>query len=816
MEFLKKHKKILIEVLILLVIFFIAAAIFGRYSNNSNDDMTADMDVASFPQISFDYVGFTVNTLAGYQHAMNIPDVRDTITPIVNGEVTINIDDFDNQINALNCRVYSLDGTQVLAEKSVELPKEQEVVSLGDATLVAEEKVLEVSLKTGDEREIYFYTRIAEADDKNMLPCLNFIQSFHANALAKKNKADIKKSLEVTGQADNTTLQHVTVSSDYDHVSWGELEPVVEGKEIWSIKEMNETSSSVQLKYRVRCKGEENDTDLYHVTEYFRVRYNLAALKTLLLDYDRTMTQIFDGQKKVIGEKGVQLGIRDENVDYLESKDGKTVVFAQAGELWQYQQKKNELSLIFSFVSTENTDERNMTSQFTIKPLQMDKKGNVIFAVYGYMNRGEHEGEVGVAIYSYDSAEKTVMEKTFISTNKAYDHADIELGKLVYYSESQGYAYALADGTLYEINVEKGRSRRLAEQLGSEDYVTSEDGKYVAYADKNMNDQTQILRVLNLSSGKKLRIECEQDEIMKPLGFMGSDFVYGVSKISDAGNLSTGAEVTPMYKVEICDKKGEVIKTYQNDGLYILDTSFEDNMITVYQAEKEGNTYTATKEDYITNNEEKKQKLLSVETYVTELKQKQVHIIFQERMEEESPKMVRAQLLVSGNDDSVSFESQSEEVKYYVYGYGRLRGICDRAGEAVLLADQYNGVVVNSRQEYIWERGNRNLQYTIPEEVNVAGVRAALQAGKTPVEALAVVRKDESLDLTGCATEELMYIIYRNHPVIALMNSGNPVILVGYTQETITYMDVEKGELHTVTLSEFEEKTEKMGHTYIG
>ena len=166
MEFLKKHKKILIEILILLAIFFIAATIFGRYSNNSNDDMTADMDVASFPQISFDYVGFTLNSLAGYQHAMNIPDVRDTITPIVNGEVTINIDDFDNQIHALNCRVYSLDGTQVLAEKTVESPKEQEIVSLGDAALVAEEKVLEVSLKTGDEREIYFYTRIAEADDK--------------------------------------------------------------------------------------------------------------------------------------------------------------------------------------------------------------------------------------------------------------------------------------------------------------------------------------------------------------------------------------------------------------------------------------------------------------------------------------------------------------------------------------------------------------------------------------------------------------------------------------------------------------------------
>lgn len=816
MNFLEKHKKRLIEIGILFAIFFVAIFVFERYTNNSNDDMTADMDVASFPKISFSYTGYIINELVGYQHAMNIPDVRDTITPAVNGEVSINTYPFENSIARLSCRVYSLDGKQKLVEKTVEDPKKQEKVFLGDEEMLLTERVLEVVLLTEEEREIYFYTRVVQADDKNMLPCLNFIQSFHEGALAKKNKADISRSLEVGGQEEGATLQHVTIHSDYNHVSWGDLEPVVEGNEVWSIKEMNETSSSVELKYRVRCKGEENDADLYQVTEFFRVRFRLANLKTLLLDYDRTMNQIFDGQKKVLGEKGLNLGIRDANIEYLESKDGKIVTFVQAGELWQYRKEKNDLTLLFSFASTENTDERNMTSRFVIRPLQMDKKGNVIFAVYGYMNRGEHEGEVGVAIYEYDTGEKTVEEKTFISTNKSYDHASIELGKMVYYSTKQNLAYALVDGDFYEINVQKGRTKKLAEELKKGDYVTSEDGKQVAYANRKDENGIQRLRVRNLYNGNMFRVECEAEEILKPLGFINGDFVCGVAKISDRGKMTTGAEVVPMYKVQIQDKKGEIIKTYENEGVYILDTLFEENRITLYQANKEEDVYVSTKEDYITNNEEKNQKLLKMETYATELKQRQMRIVFPERVEEQNPKMIRAQLIIRSESGKVSFESQEEAVKYYVYGYGKLQAVYERAGDAILTADKYNGVVVNSRQEYIWERGNRNLKYTIPEEINVKGVRKALSDGKSAVEALSCVRTDEILDLTGCETEELMYIIYRNHPIVALMNSGKPVVLIGYTENTITYLDAKKGEEHTVTVEEFEKKTEKMGHTYIG
>ena len=74
----------------------------------------------------------------------------------------------------------------------------------------------------------------------------------------------------------------------------------------------------------------------------------------------------------------------------------------------------DEVSLVFSFAASENTDERNLTNQHEIQLLEADGNGNVTFAVYGYMNRGEHEGQVGVAVYYYNVEQSSVEEKVFI------------------------------------------------------------------------------------------------------------------------------------------------------------------------------------------------------------------------------------------------------------------------------------------------------------------------------------------------------------------------------------------------------------------
>ena len=86
---------------------------------------------------------------------------------------------------------------------------------------------------------------------------------------------------------------------------------------------------------------------------------------------------------------------------------------------------------------------RNLYDQHAIKIISMDKNGNTTFAVYGYMNRGEHEGEVGAAIYYFNLSQNVVEEKAFIPSNKSFAIAEEELGKLVYYNNEQNMLYVL-------------------------------------------------------------------------------------------------------------------------------------------------------------------------------------------------------------------------------------------------------------------------------------------------------------------------------------------------------------------------------------
>lgn len=177
------------------------------------------------------------------------------------------------------------------------------------------------------------------------------------------------------------------------------------------------------------------------------------------------MAQIFDPTRQVLSAKGLLLGIGEADVPYVINGDGTIVSFIQAGEVWNYNRNTDEISQVFSFRSAENTDERNNTAQHEIRLIQGDKEGDLTFAVYGYMNRGPHEGEVGVAIYYYDIATSSVEEKLFISTDKSWGTVIGELGRLVYYSVDEDRLYVLADQTLYEIDVEKGDQTVLAEEL---------------------------------------------------------------------------------------------------------------------------------------------------------------------------------------------------------------------------------------------------------------------------------------------------------------------------------------------------------------
>lgn len=802
----------------ILVLVFIAAVIgFSYYTNKGNDNMTADIGSATYPQISFSYNGYVLNTLSGFARAMDIPAMRDTITPVNARRVEGTIQAYENRIQKASYTIYTLDGKEKMGEGALSQNGESFTVELGDAVTAGREHVLEIVLNTGGENDIYFYTRIADAEDLSVAESLDYVRSFHDNAMNKVEGAGVGTAIEPNESANNTTFQHVTIHSDYDHVSWGELEPMVEKGERWDITEMNGDSVSVRLEYRVRCKGEENESDVYNVEEFFRVRHVAGSGTTYLLDYDRTMEQIFDVTKHMLSENGIVLGIVPQDIPYLVNEDGSEVSFVVANELWNYSKETDEISLVFSFTDVENSDVRNMVPHHEIKLLGTDGAGGTMFAVCGYMSRGAHEGEVGVAIYKYSSRKNSVEEKAFISSNKSYGFAVHELSSMVYYSMKQNNLYVMLEGTLYEFDLTKGKSSTLAEGLTDGQYVVSEDGHLAAWQQgKEMNAATTVT-VKNLESGKERKTECGGDECIRPLGFVKNDFVYGVAKTADTGRTISGEVTVPMYKIGIQNSKGEIVKTYQVEGIYVLDTVFDVNMITLNRATKEGETYTGTTADYITNNKEREASNIYLKTYTTELKETQVRLVYNDGISDREPKVLKPKQILTEDTGEINFDDISYAGKYFVYGYGELQGIYDRAGEAVREAAAYSGCVVDSEQAYIWEQGNRSRQHFIEGKDEVIGIMAdRLLQRQAPVEILKEQNGGRAHDLTGCTAEMILYLIDKDIPVIGMLDAQRAVILVGYTEGSVVYIDADSKERRAAPIGEMDQMTSGSGNTYIG
>lgn len=803
-----KKKKRWIEAGILVVIFVVAVVIFSALTNRGNDNTTAGLDGASCPQVSFEVNDYNINQLEGYVKEMDVTALRDTITPVIRGRLNTKIDAGDNVVTGVDYEVYSLDGKEKLHEDTISEPPAEVQLRFSEGSLLAEERVLKLTLHMEGGKDIYYYTRVVDASNANLDICLNYAKDFHTNALQKKEEAGIETAIETSAEGNGNGLQRVTIHSDFDHVTWGKLEPQVEENIHWNIKELKDTYTCVELEYQAVCLGEENEQDEYKVEEFFKIRYSPKAEKTYLLEYDREMEQIFNPIGQVLGKKGVILGIADEEISYKANKDGTIASFVQADELWSYDKEKETMTLVFSFDAEEGYDARNLIDKHEIEILNHSNAGNIRFAVKGYMNRGAHEGEVGVAVYYYDANEKTVTEEIFVSYDRAIESE-------VFFNSKSNVLYVLLDGTFHEFKLDYRSQDIIAQGLAEEEYKISPSGNSIAYIDKSDGSEKIILH--NLKNEEAKEITCGEGELLIPLGYIGDDLIYGVSRAADKGETISGQEIIPMYKLEIVNAKGETEMSYEKAGKYILAAKIQDNMLTVSLAGKKGNVYTEDVEDYITNNEGEAESKVFLESYVTEMKERQRRITFADGLDGTAPKYLVANQTLS--DDALRFvlEGHEKSNKYQVYAYGELFGRYTSLGDAVKDAKEHTGVVVDADQRCVWEMSNRDLNYVISSENKVLpALLKHLEDGKTPMEAAEAVSGALPLDFTGCSAEDILYIINQDIPVIAMTSTKKAVVLMGYNEIDVFYKVPGSDERKSVSYGKMDEMTQKSGNTYIG
>ena len=821
---------------ILTFVFLIAVIVFSFLTNQGNADMTADMGGATLPRIQIVSGEYEINPLVGYVSEMNV-GMRSTITPVdFQSGITLRIEEGVLPIKALTYEVCSSDGKEILyKEKRKEIGEEPSLTFPG-LELADREAILKLTLHT-EKQDIYYYTRICTKEGTDSDACLAFAERFHNMTFGKENTESIAAYLENGTEDDETeNLQKVTIHSDAEHLTWGELRPQIKGEVSRSIKEISGNYMTIVYDYEVECAGEQDETEVYQIREYLKVRY--AEGTEYLLDYERTMEQELDASGNVLDNNGILLGIAKEELPYMANEAGTIVSFVQAGELWNYNQSQDALSLVFSFADSEGYDIRNLCKEHEIQIVSVNEQGDTTFKVIGYMNRGEHEGEVGTAIYFFDIEKNFVEEKAFIPDNISSEILLKEQEQLVYYNEQQEVLYAMKEGTLYKVDLEKGKKEALVENLEKDQYVSSKDGRLLAYQTVSSLENAEEVKVLDFVTGKERTVTCSSGEFIRPLGFISEDFVYGIGRKEDAGAFVTGEHVCPMYKLEIRDTDNEVVKTYQADQVYVTGVTVEEKMLILDRVVKNESVYTAVAKDYITSNEEVEKSNISVETYTSDEKERQGRIKYESGISDKKPKLLKPKQVLFENPVLIPFEEEGEAEVFYTYGKGKLLGIYASAADAIRQANENQGLVVSESQKYVWERGNRSLVYDIAgvdlspyqegntlaaalnrlfayegKTVDAAGEMAA---GKKPIEILQEQFLGNVLDLQGCSPEELCYILGKGTPIIAMTDLNNAVLLIGYNDSMITYVKPDTGEKVSVPYEELEALTVASGNTYLG
>jgi len=798
------------------LVFIISVVCFNYLFIGRNSRAVSETSEASLPVLSVMTSDNEVNNMHGHTSEMDKNLIRDSIVPLeTDYNFSVVLKQAKEDFSAVTYTIYETDN-ETVKETGVVSFKEGKKKTTADIMLkkklgTGNVYLMDLTLENDKGVDIHYYTRVKYGTELHFTECMKFINEFHDAALegGASGTEYVGRFLEPKESNLNNDLSKVDIHSNSDLVCYAGMNPVVEREFPAKVTEITNDLSSVEKQMVLSYEKSNGEKEYYLVTEYYKVRYSFSRM--YLLDYERMQEEYFQYDAVDTARNRFLIGTTLSNEKDLHTQnDCELAAFVQNNQLWLYDYQAGQMVKVFSFLGEDYRDIQNNYNEHGIDILNMDKKGNITFIVYGYMNRGSHEGENGICVYRFDCDHRVNEEVMFLPAGIPYENMKEDISKLAYLSEDDCFYFYL-DGSIYKVNARKKGSEVIQSQVSEDEIVSSEKG-YFAIADDNK------IVVTNMETDEKKTISCEDDETAFSIGFIESDFVYGIADSSEAKTTVDGSKVTPMKKVLIVDKDLKVVKTYEKSNVYIMSAKTQENVVKMSRASKTGSGYKKLVDDYIHYKEDSKGKVTFEYSYHSDL-YNQLYMAFPSYVYvSEVPKLVNAKESASDNYKMIDYETNTDRNKTcYVYAKGELQGSYTSIKEAIAVAKKGAGVVVNSKQEYIWEKGVAK-EYAKAPNVSIVKVdkkansfagcmemllklnaddtsyqEIAKQDG-TPEQIMEKYLGDKAVNLSGCSLDDILYYISEGRPFIAKCSDGKYVVVMSYNSTKIRYIDPVKGD----------------------
>ena len=667
--------KVITRVIYVIAVFAAAVLVMEHFSNRTNQATTVNMADATLPVVTMREGDYSYNELHGYTTEQS---QEAYFTPLTkadeNRQVLLQINMYGDKLTSCTYELRSMDGVRLIEDGNVTITQEQDGMidgSIRFSTLMEKGRqyLLVVVTDTPNNPSVHFYTRVIfnESTDENESyeKAIAFAQTFHKGTIDGSQKQLITSCIEPDTSRASSSFARVTIHDTYEKITFSDLNPEEVTAPVYTITDQRNNYFTLTGSYILRAMNEDAVSHLYRCTEHYY--FCEGSDRTQLLDYSRTMEQIFDAgsldSDTSYRNNAILLGVTDtDNAQILSSDGGEALAFVQEGRLYSVQKTDNTVSYVFGFGEPDSVDVRENYRDYDIRILHVDATGSIDFLVTGYMNRGTHEGEVGISVNHYNSVYKTVEEEVFLTWSHGSALLRERCASAAYLS-ADNILYVMPGDDLYQVDLNRKSCEVYKEGVGQNNSYVSQGGRMIAWksgadgrsvdsgensaenssttgtanttenstagtanttenstadtanaADNNSladasNDAENGITLLDLSDGTSVYIRPEGAGL-QPLGFMGEDLIVGILS-------GTGSSRHPMMsELRIYDADGSILEDYTDEGSLITGIEISDNQITIHRAANSGGgsgKYTALDDDQIIS-EEKKSETLPLQT----------------------------------------------------------------------------------------------------------------------------------------------------------------------------------------------------------
>lgn len=842
---LKRTRRTGKKIIVLFLVFLITVVgiIFLTTGDRTVIVSYKKMEQAAFPVVYTEYAGMTVNTMHGYRQPMQMQYMRETVVPLPEDRnLTVFIDTYGQEIIDISYEIRSLDTTRLVENTTLKEWDEQAgrvTAKLPIQNLLAEnqEYALKLVVTTRDTGMIYYYTRIINNQKLPVDKMIEFAQDIHEQTIDPARKKNMAAYVKTNTQP-RDTFGMVTLNSTYAQITWGKMKPVQRGGMNIFIKDLTESIATFDLAYQVDIPDENGRVDTYRAVETYVIQKSGSSLR--MLSFQRTLDQIFSPESVRIEDGRLPLGILSQDeLSYYASSNGVYRAFSVNEELWSYDNDKEKLSCIFSFTQDGDDGVRTDFNEHDIQIVNIDDKGNINFIVYGYMNRGNHEGQCGLVFYEYQRKEGVVEEIFYLPSETPYEILKEEMGKLSYLSDS-GLFYLMLEGSVYAIDFAGNEFVTIVENTTEDKLAISEDSSVIAWQEGDDIYGAERIQVMNLSDGSNYTVTANEGEVIRALDFISNDFICGIAKKADITSENGMVTKFPMYAVEILNKEGVAETRYEKPGIYISGIEVVPGSIKLLREQKSGGEYVETHEDALIQNAVPAWKPESAADKVNLELRKNIYMIpVTDKKVSATVGVAYVSKLLEENSISLAIASgETADLNYYAYAGGKLLGICTTVQEAAALSYDRMGMVMDGNGHYILRRGYLQtrddvdvpiagtaqnggnamaacLEVILKKENAMTDVKKRLEEGENSLQILTEQLSGRVVDLSGCSLKQVMYhYLNMGSPILALWNQS-PVLITGYSSSDVKIFHPVTSSFETIKLTEAEDNFARSGNWFI-